>query len=92
MRIEINAERRGEIPAMKGSERMNVTNYFEKHGYIFGLEISDKIYVVIFDDIDTAIKWSASGKTLCSKSVAVLYSSEKHVRNLLNTVKTQNGV
>ena len=77
---------------LKGSERMNVTSYFEKHGYIFGLEISDKIYVVIFDDIDTAIKWSASGKTLCSKSVAVLYSSEKHVENLLNTVKTQDSV
>lgn len=71
---------------------LNVTSYFEKHGYIFGLEISDKIYVVIFDNIDTAIKWSDSGKTLCSKSIAVLYSSEKHVRNLLNTVKTQDSV
>ena len=77
---------------LKGSEKMNVTNYFKKHGFIFGLEISDKIYVVIFDDIDKAIKWSASGKTLCSKSVAVLYSSEEHVRNLLNTVKTQDSV
>ena len=94
MRIEINAERRAKAVAtpLKGSEKMNVTSYFEKHGYIFGLEISDKIYVVIFDNIDTAIKWSASGKTLCSKSVAVLYSSEKHVRNLLNTVKTQDSV
>ena len=78
---------------LKGSEKMNVTNYFKKHGFIFGLDIdTDPITVKIFIDMETAVNWSKSGKILCSKSVAVLYSSEKHVRNLLNTVKTQDSV
>ena len=71
---------------------MNVTNYFKKHGFIFGLDIdTDPITVKIFSDMETAVNWGKSGKILCSKSVAVLYSSEKHVRNLLNTVKTQTA-
>ena len=105
MRIEINAERRGEIPVnagkggrnpakvRKGSERMNVTTYFKKHGFIFGMDMdTNPITVKIFSDMETAVSWNKTGKILCSKSVAVLYSSEKHVRNLLNTVKTQDSV
>ena len=66
MRIEINAERRGESPvnagkggrnpAMKGSERMNVNTYFKQHGFIFRLyNDTDQITVKIFSDMETAV-------------------------------------
>ena len=102
MRIEINAERRGEIPvnaglggrnpAMKGSEKMNVTNYFKKHGFIFGLDIdTNPTTVKIFSDMETAVNWSKSGKILCSKSIAVLYSNRTAINQLINSVKTQTA-
>lgn len=93
MRIEINAERRREIPAMKGSERMNLTSYFEKHGYIFGLEIdTNPITVKIFSDMETAVNWNKTGKILCSKSIALLYSNRTTINQLINSVKTQDSV
>ena len=102
MRIEINAERRGEIPVnaaqavatpLKGSERMNVTNYFKKHGFIFGLDIdTNPITVKIFSDMETAVNWNKTGKILCSKSIAVLYSNRTAINQLINSVKTQNSV
>ena len=102
MRIEINAERRGASPvnaglggrnpAMKGSERMNVTNYFKKHGFIFGLDMdTDPITVKIFNDMETAVSWNKSGKILCSKSIAVLYSNRTAINQLINSVKTQTA-
>ena len=102
MRIEINAERRGEIPvnagkggrnpAMKGSERMNVTTYFKKHGFIFGLDIdTNPITVKIFSDMETAVNWNKTGKILCSKSIAVLYSNRTAINQLINSVKTQTA-
>ena len=105
MRIEINAERRGEIPVnagkggrnpakiRKGSERMNVKNYFKKHGYIFGLDIdTNPITVKIFSDMETAVNWNKTGKILCSKSIAVLYSNRTAINQLINSVKTQDSV
>ena len=104
MRIEINAERRGEIPVnaglggrnpakiRKGSERMNVTNYFKKHGFIFGLDMdTNPITVKIFSDMETAVNWSKSGKILCSKSIAVLYINRTTINQLINSVKTQTA-
>ena len=102
MRIEINAERRGASPvnagtggrnpAMKGSERMNVTNYFKKHGFIFGLDMdTNPITVKIFSDMETAVNWNKTGKILCSKSIAVLYSNRTAINQLINSVKTQSA-
>ena len=72
---------------------MNVTNYFKKHGFIFGLDIdTNPIAVKIFSDMETAVNWSKSGKILCSKSTAVLYSYRTAIDQLINSVKTQNGV
>ena len=52
---------------------MNVTNYFKKHGFIFGLDIdTNPITVKIFSDMETAVNWSKTGNILCSKSIAVL--------------------
>ena len=102
MRIEISAERRGEIPvnagkggrnpAMKEGERMNVTNYFKKHGFIFGLDMdTNPITVKIFSDMETAVNWNKTGKILCSKSIAVLYSNRTAINQLINSVKTQTA-
>lgn len=72
---------------------MNVTNYFKKHGYIFVLDIdTNPITVEIITDLQTAIERSKTGKILCSKTIARLYSSETKINELLKTVKTQKGV
>ena len=71
---------------------MNVTNYFNKHGYIFVLDIdTDPIAVEIITDMETAIERSKSGKILCSKSIAVLYSNRTAINQLINSVKTQTA-
>lgn len=72
---------------------MNVTNYFKKHGYIFVLDIdTNPIAVEIITDLQTAIDRSKSGKILCSKTIAKLYSSETKINELLKSVKTQKSV
>lgn len=72
---------------------MNVTNYMQKHGYIFVLDIdTDPITVEIITDMETAIKRSKTGKILCSKTIAKLYSSETKINELLKSVKTSKGV
>ena len=72
---------------------MNVTNYFKKHGYVFVLDIdTDPIAVEIITDMETAIERSKSGKILCSKTIAKLYSSETKINELLKSVKTSKGV
>lgn len=72
---------------------MNVTTYFKKHGFIFGLDIdTNPIAVEIITDMETAIERSKNGKILCSKTIAKLYSSETKINELLKSVKTQNGV
>ena len=77
---------------LKGSERMNVTNYFKKHSFIFGLDIdTDPITVKIFSDMETAANWNKTGKILCSKSIAVLYSNRTAINQLINSVKTQSA-
>ena len=74
-------------------KRMNVTNYFKKHGFIFGLDIdTDPITVKIFSDMETAVNWSKTGKILCGKSIAVLYSNRIAINQLINSVKTQDSV
>ena len=71
---------------------MNVTNYFKKHGYIFGLNIdTNPIAVEIITDMETAIERSKNGKILCSKSIAVLYSNRTAINQLINSVKTQTA-
>ena len=78
---------------LKGSERMNVTNYYKKHGYVFVLDIeTNPIAVEIITDMETAIERSKNGKILCSKTIAKLYSSETKINELLKSVKTQNSV
>ena len=73
-------------------ERMNVTNYFKKHGFIFGLDIdTNPITVKIFNDMETAVNWNKTGKILCSKSIAVLYSNRTAINQLINSVKTQTA-
>ena len=50
---------------LKGSERMNVTNYFKKHGFIFGLDMdTNPITVKLFSDMETAVNWSKSGNCI----------------------------
>ena len=72
---------------------MNVTTYFKKHGFIFGLDMdTNPITVKIFSDMETAVSWSKTGKILCSKSIAVLYANRTVINQLINSVKTQNGV
>ena len=71
---------------------MNVTTYFKKHGFIFGLDIdTNPITVKIFSDMETAVSWSKTGKILCSKSIAVVYSNRTAINQLINSVKTQSG-
>ena len=71
---------------------MNVTNYFKKHGFIFGLDIdTNPITVKIFSDMETAANWNKTGKILCSKTIAKLYSSETKINELLKSVKTQTA-
>ena len=71
---------------------MNVTNYFKKHGFIFGMDIdTDPITVKIFSDMETAVNWNKTGKILCSKSIAVLYSNRTAINQLINSVKTQTA-
>ena len=78
---------------LKGSERMNVTNYYKKHGYVFVLDLeTNPIAVEIITDMETAIERSKNGKILCSKTIAKLYSSETKINELLKSVKTQNSV
>ena len=77
---------------LKGSEKMNVTTYFKKHGFIFGLDIdTNPITVKIFSDMETADNWNKTGKILCSKSIAVLYSNRTAINQLINSVKTQTA-
>ena len=91
-RSPVNAGKGGRNPAMKGSERMNVTTYFKKHGFIFGLDIdTNPITVKIFSDMETAVNWNKTGKILCSKSIAVLYSNRTAINQLINSVKTQTA-
>lgn len=72
---------------------MNVTNYFQKHGYIFVLDINTyPITVEIITELQSAIDQSKNGKILCSKTIAKLYSSETKINELLKSVKTQKGV
>lgn len=71
---------------------MNVTNYMQKHGYIFVLDIDkNPITVEIITDMETAVSWSKTGKILCSKSIAVLYSNRTAINQLINSVKTQTA-
>ena len=64
----------------------------QKHGYIFVLDIdTNPIAVEIITDMETAIERSKSGKILCSKSIAVLYSNRTAINQLINSVKTQTA-
>lgn len=72
---------------------MNVTNYFQKHGYVFVLDIDTiPISVEIITDMETAIERSKNGKILCSKTIAKLYSSETKINELLKSVNALKGV